>query len=94
MDKTVFLPQDCFTIKGRGVVVTGVLQSGRLAKGMKMTVNGKEAEVLGIEVQGESGRDAIQSNDPKASAVGVLVSGISGEDIKPVTHGGQPLVFI
>ena len=88
MDQNEFEVQDVFSIMGRGTIVTGALLSGRLAKGMKVNVNGKEAMVEGIEAFRQK-LETVVAGDEAAKAIGVLLTGVEKSDLSQ----GQRLVF-
>lgn len=94
MDSAVFISQDVFSIKGRGTVLTGVLKEGMLRKGMKANINGKEAEVAGIEGFRKSFDEGISSSDEAAQkGIGVLLKNIEKEDVDPLIQSQIPIQF-
>lgn len=77
MTQTIsFLAEDVFSIKGRGVVVTGQLQSGTLFPGMKATVNGKPTQVADIETF----RKKIDNLQPGINA-GIMLPNLERNDL-------------
>ena len=73
--------QELFSIKGRGTVVTGQIESGTLAVGDEIRINGRSSSrktvVAGVEVA----RKVV----PRARAgdhVGVLLKDISEQDVQ------------
>ncbi len=71
-----FQVEDVFSIQGRGTVVVGKLTDGLLRKGMKATVNGKQTEVMEIEINNQS-IDSLAVGTP----AGVLLSNLEKTDI-------------
>jgi len=74
-----FTVDDMFTIKGRGVVVTGRVESGSLKVGDVVLINGtRQCEVIGIEMF----RKILQTANT-GDNVGILLSDITKSDINP-----------
>lgn len=73
-------------------MVTGRLQSGILAVGMKAKINNIEAEVLGIEAFRASIK-SISSTDPISQHIGVLLKDIKKEDIQPYAQLKRPIII-
>jgi hypothetical protein len=88
----VFIPLDVFEIKGRGVVLTGSLQEGKLTKGMLAQVLGKIVIINGIESFKKS-YEAITSTDIAANSIGILVDGISQEEAGNLIENHQTIAF-
>ncbi|MBI4130726.1 hypothetical protein HY468_05385 [Candidatus Roizmanbacteria bacterium] len=88
-----FLPKDCFDIKGRGVVATGKLTSGMLAKGMTTTILGKPAQIGAIESFRKSWETISSTDLPAAEGIGLLLSGITKEDISSVIQQHATIEF-
>ncbi|MCR5815760.1 MAG: hypothetical protein K6F91_02630 [Ruminococcus sp.] len=76
----MFTVEDVFTIKNRGTVVTGVIESGNISIGDTVTLNGKKKggkyTVAGIE----SFRKAIQSAS-MGDNVGLFLTEIKKEEL-------------
>lgn len=70
-----FQVSDIFSILGRGSVVTGKLLSGIAKKGMKCQINGKQSEILAIEVP----KNSLETLTPGIEA-GLLLSNIEKND--------------
>ena len=72
--------QDVFSIKGRGTVVTGQIQSGTLGVGDEILIQGKSSKttvVNGIEMFRK-----IVTRVQAGDNVGVLLKDISKEDVQ------------
>ncbi|MBL8991808.1 MAG: elongation factor Tu, partial [Spirochaetia bacterium] len=81
VDKAFLLPvEDVFTIQGRGTVVTGRIETGKIKIGDKIEIVGllptKETTITGVEMFRKELDDA-QAGDN----VGLLVRGIEREDV-------------
>ncbi len=74
--------EDIFMIRGRGIVVVGLIKIGVLKVGDKVIIKrqmeDKEAEVTGIEMFGKKSKEA-----KAGEKVGVLLKGISENEIQP-----------
>jgi elongation factor Tu len=74
--------QDIFSIKGRGTVITGRIESGTIIVGNEIRIQGKSsskiAVVSGVEVNRKVTAQAQAGDD-----VGVLFKDISKEDVQP-----------
>ena len=92
MSQAVFIPQDIFSIKGRGIVVTGFLKSGTLSKGMEATINHKKSKVVGIEAFRKS-LQTVSSLNPEAKSLGVLLKNVVETDIHPYIEQKTPIYF-
>ena len=89
LDKPFLLPiEDVFSISGRGTVVTGRIERGRIKVGEEIEIVGikdtKKTVVTGVEMFNKSMQDG-QAGDN----VGILVRGIGREDVER----GQVLAF-
>ena len=73
--------QDVFSIKGRGTVVTGRIESGTITVGDEIRIQGKSSSkttvVTGVEVHHKVVKQ-VQTGDN----VGVLLKDISKEDVQ------------
>lgn len=67
-----FVIEDVFTITGRGTVVTGTVTKGSFSVGDKVTVNGIETTITGIE-QFRKKLDTVNAGDN----AGILLGDIS-----------------
>ncbi len=76
--------QDIFSIKGRGTVVTGKIESGTLKVGDEIAIQGKNGEkrttVTGIEML----RKVVSQADAGSDTVGILLKDIAKGDVQ---HG-------
>jgi translation elongation factor EF-Tu-like GTPase len=70
---------DGFDLFEKGIVLTGVLQSGTIHKGMHGMLNGKPIEVQNIELSDST----VETYASTGSHIGVLVHGIDKADILP-----------
>ncbi len=74
--------EDIFMIRGRGIVVVGLIKSGVLKVGDKVIIKrqmeDKEAEITGIEMFGKKSKEA-----KAGEKVGVLLKDISENEIQP-----------
>lgn len=82
VDKPLVIPiEDVFTIQGRGTVVTGRVESGRVKVGDKVAIVGitdtKETTVTGVEMFRKE-MDEAQAGDN----VGLLLRGIERTDVR------------
>lgn len=88
LDKPFLMPIDkCFTIKGRGTVVTGCIERGRVKLNDNVCIVGAGEEILssvvtGVEAFNESKQEALAGEN-----VGILLRGISTDQV----HRGQVL---
>jgi elongation factor Tu len=73
---------DVFSIKGRGTVVTGKVESGMLKVGDEISVQGRNGEkrtvVTGIEMFRKT-----MSQASTGDAVGILLRDINKQDVQP-----------
>ena len=74
--------QDVFSIKGRGSVITGRIESGTITVGNEIRIqrksSSKTAVVNGLEVQRKVTTQAQTGDD-----VGILMKDIGKEDVQP-----------
>lgn len=74
--------QDVFSIKGRGTVVTGRIESGTVAVGNEIRIQGKSssktAVVSGVEVLRK-----VTSQAQAGDEAGILLKDIGKEDVQP-----------
>ena len=74
--------QDVFSIKGRGTVLTGRIESGTITVGDEIIIKGrnssKKAIVAGVEV-----RRKVTTNAKTGDDVGILLKDINDEDVRP-----------
>ena len=73
--------QDIFSIKGRGTVVTGRIESGTITVGNEIRIQGKNSSktttIAGVEVRRKITTQARAGDD-----VGILLKDISKEDVQ------------
>jgi elongation factor Tu len=83
VDKPFLMPvEDVFTIKGRGTVVTGRVERGRLQKGEEIAIIGLRDEIMKTTVTGiEMFHKELDSADAGDNA-GVLLRGIERTDVE------------
>lgn len=77
MERSIFKVEDVFYIEGVGVIAVGSLTDGVLQAGMKAIINGKQAEVLRIEMKNQ----VINSLAVGISA-GVILKNVEKKDIQ------------
>ncbi|MFH1781790.1 MAG: EF-Tu/IF-2/RF-3 family GTPase [Patescibacteria group bacterium] len=75
-NRTTFQAEDVFSIVGKGTIVTGKLIEGVARKGMTTVINGKRAQILGIELF----RKTFEVLTPGMSA-GLLLNNIDKSDV-------------
>lgn len=68
--------EDVFDVRGRGVVVTGRIESGTLKVGDEVNLTGRTVTVLGIEIFRKTLEQASMGDN-----VGVLLRGIARDDV-------------
>ena len=76
----MFTVQDIFTVKGRGTVVTGVIESGTIHTGDTVTLNGKRKSATFTIGGIESFRKLLDSAS-MGDNVGLLLLGANKDDI-------------
>jgi translation elongation factor EF-Tu-like GTPase len=70
--------QDVFTIRGRGTVVTGVIESGTLKVGDEIHLDGRAVVVSGIEMFHQKPKQVGAGEN-----VGLLLRDLSRDDVHP-----------
>ncbi|MBI5668771.1 MAG: elongation factor Tu [Chloroflexi bacterium] len=83
VDKPFLMPvEDVFSIKGRGTVVTGRVERGRLTKGEEVEIIGLRDEIVKTVVTGiEMFHKELDSADAGDNA-GILLRGVTREDVE------------
>lgn len=76
ISKNIFKVEELFFIEGRGTIVTGILISGLLKKGMKVIINGKSSILTSIEIHNQS-TETLLIGVP----AGLLLSNINKKDV-------------
>ena len=87
-----FLIQDIFEINGWGLVLTGSLISGVISVGMNAVVNGKEVEIIGLEMFRKR-LEEISAEQEESKSLGLLVKGGKKEDFEIIIKLKQEIVF-
>ncbi|MCX6736837.1 MAG: hypothetical protein NTW73_02000 [Candidatus Parcubacteria bacterium] len=78
VNQATFQVEGVFSIRGRGIIATGKAIEGVIKKGMRSIINGKQSEILVIEVRNMS-MDSLTTNDMPA---GLLLSNVDLNDIQ------------
>ena len=74
--------QDVFSIKGRGTVVTGRIESGTIAVGNEIRIQGKSFSKT-VVVSGVEVRRKVTSQAQAGDDAGILLKDIGKEDVQP-----------
>ncbi len=83
VDKPFLMPvEDVFTIKGRGTVVTGRVERGRLQKGEEIAIIGLREETMKTTVTGIEMFHKELDNAEAGDNAGILLRGIERTDVE------------
>jgi elongation factor Tu len=83
LDKTFLMPiEDVFTITGRGTVVTGRIEQGKVVTGEKVQLVGIHEKVQDTTVTGVEMFRKILDEGHAGDNVGLLLRGINREDVE------------
>lgn|SRR5574341_1291780 len=74
--------EDVFSIRGRGTVVTGKIESGTLKVGDEVAIQGKNGEKKTVVTGIEAFRKTLDQANA-GDAVGILLKDISKQDVQP-----------
>lgn len=88
----MFKPKDFFIIPGRGMVITGELSNGVLAKGMSAEIGDTKVIIEEIETFREK-HESITANDDEVINVGLLVNNIDESEIRQIVDRGEDISF-
>ena len=77
LSRNILKVDDVFHIDGVGTIVSGILSSGSLSKGMKTIINGKSSEIIRIEARNQT----LELLTAGLSA-GLVLSNVSKQDIQ------------
>lgn len=78
-----FTIDDIFTIKGRGVVVTGRIESGTIHKDDTVIIHTQKGTIQSTITGIEMFRQGLITSASEGDNVGLLLSGIDSTDVKP-----------
>ena len=75
--------EDVFEIEGRGIVITGRISTGYVCTGETVNISGATGPEYEAEVEGVEMFRKILDRGEEGDNVGLLLSGVNKEDIKP-----------
>lgn len=73
--------QDVFSIKGRGTVITGRIESGTITVGNEIRIQGKSSSKITV-VTGVEVRRKVTAHAQTGDDVGILLKDIGKEDVQ------------
>ena len=75
--------EDIFSITGRGTVVGGQIEDGKISIGDKVTLRKKDGSCKAVEITSIESFRRICDFAQKGDRVGILIKGVSKEDVDP-----------
>ena len=74
--------QEVFSIKGRGSVIAGRIESGTISVGDEIQIQGKSS-IKKVVIAGVEVRRKVSTNAKAGDEVGILLKDINDEDVRP-----------
>ena len=86
----IFVPQNIFKIKGRGLIISGFLKSGVLKTGMVVEINKQKIPLLGVEAFNKKVEE-VREMDVAAKTLGIVLPETAEKNIE--NYINQELIF-